>query len=137
MDGLEEWNKDAPANCTRTPPTTTQDVLRRYKDGPANGPRPAVYLGGTLVASRLMCASSGSFTRGEMAAHRVLADVDELHGKVGEGGVAHLYGWGEVHRVLADVDERHGKVRDERGGGGMGTGSRGRRLGCTARGCAW
>ena len=41
-----------------------------------------MYLGGMLVASRLLCASAGSFTRGEMAAHRVLADVDELHGKV-------------------------------------------------------
>ena len=66
-----------------------------------------MYLGSTLVASRLMCASSGSFTRGEMAAHRVLADVDELHGKVCVGGEA-------AHRVLADVDELHGKVGEGR-----------------------
>ena len=73
-----------------------------------------MYLGSTLVASRLMCASSGSFTRGEMAAHRVLADVDELHGKVGEGGrgvadFSHIYS-GTHFVCLAALSNVHSDI---------------------------
>ena len=66
---------------SRSPrPSPSQEVLSRFKDSP--GPRSEVYLGGLVVVSKLMCATAGSFTRGEMMAHKALEEIARAHGKV-------------------------------------------------------